>query len=162
LSDEADRVHATAIAVGGRGVLIRGPSGSGKSDLALRCLALSPSALLKESVELVADDQVLLKADKSASSPRLIATCPPTLRGKLEVRGVGILEIAARDKADIVLVADLVPKDRVDRFPDPWPKVVVLGFKIPTIRIFPFETSASLKLVGALAMADLPRIEPKA
>jgi len=162
LSDEADRVHATAIAVGGRGVLIRGPSGSGKSDLALRCLALGPSALLKDTVELVADDQVLLKREKSATHPRLVATSPPTLRGKLEIRGVGILEVAVRDEVDIVLIADLVPRGSVDRFPDPWPKVVVLELEVPAIRIFPFETSAALKLIGALGMADLPRIGPKA
>ena len=103
---EVDYIHATAVAVGRRGALIRGPSGSGKSDLALRCLAICPSALLRDVVKLVADDQVILRREQSG----LVATAPPTLRGRLEVRGVGILEVAVAGEADIVLVADLVSR----------------------------------------------------
>lgn len=162
MSDEADRVHATAISVGGRGVLIRGPSGSGKSDLALRCLALAPSALLSDPVMLVADDQVILRSDTSREQPRLVATSPATLRGKLEVRGLGILEVAATETADIVLVADIACDGPIERFPDPWPKVVLCGLEVPQIRVFPFESSAPLKLIAALDIASLPRIEVKA
>ena len=162
MSDEADRIHATAIAVGDRGVLIRGPSGAGKSDLALRCLAFGTSTFLNDHVKLVADDQVMLKKnDRSRISPRLIATAPSTLRGKLEVRGVGILEVAVRDEAAIVLVVDLVREGPVERYPDPWPKVVVSGFEVPLIRLLPFENSAPLKIFAALDMASLPRIEVK-
>lgn len=161
MSDETDCIHATAIAVGNRGVLIRGSSGSGKSDLALRCLGLAPSTLLRNMVKLVADDQVILMSDPTRASPQLIATAPPTLRGKLEVRGVGILEVGVTDEAEIVLVADLVDKGPIERFPDPWPKVVLLGLEIPVIRIFPFEASAALKLIAALGMAEPPRIARK-
>jgi serine kinase of HPr protein (carbohydrate metabolism regulator) len=161
LSDEADRIHATAISVGDRGVLIRGPSGAGKSDLALRCLAFGTSTFLHDPVKLVADDQVILKIDRSRISPRLIATAPSALRGKLEVRGVGILEVAARDAAEIVLVVDLVREGPVERYPDPWPKVVVSGVEVPLIRLLPFENSAPLKIFAALDMASLPRIEVK-
>jgi serine kinase of HPr protein (carbohydrate metabolism regulator) len=161
LSGEADRVHATAIAVGDRGVLIRGPSGAGKSDLALRCLALGPSALLRDPIKLVADDQVILECDRSRTPPRLVATAPPALHGKLEVRGVGILTVAVQDKADIVLVVDLVREGQVERYPDPWPKVVVSGFAVPLIRLLAFENSAPLKILAALDMASLPRIEVK-
>jgi serine kinase of HPr protein (carbohydrate metabolism regulator) len=161
LPDETDRIHATAIAVGNRGVLIRGPSGSGKSDLALRCLGLAPSPFLHDMVKLVADDQVILRSDPIRTSPQLIATAPPTLRGKLEVRGVGILEVAVSDEAEIVLIADLLKDGQVERFPDPWPKVVLLGLEIPVIRLFPFEASAALKLIAALNMAELPRIARK-
>jgi serine kinase of HPr protein (carbohydrate metabolism regulator) len=162
LSDEADRIHATAISVGGRGVLIRGPSGSGKSDLALRCLALAPSTLLRDRVVLVADDQVILQSDTSRELPRLTATCPPTLRGKLEVRGLGILEVAATETAEIVLVADIAREGSIERFPDPWSKVVLCGLEVPQIRVFPFESSTPLKLIAALDIASLPRIEVKA
>jgi hypothetical protein len=161
LSDEADRIHATAIAVGNRGVLIRGPSGAGKSDLALRCLAFGPSTFLRDPVKLVADDQVILKQDRSRTSPRLIMTAPSTLRGKLEVRGVGILEVAVKDEVEIVLIADLVRGGPIERYPDPWPKVVVSGFEVPLIQLLPFENSAPLKIFAALDMASLPRIEVK-
>jgi serine kinase of HPr protein (carbohydrate metabolism regulator) len=162
LSGEAERVHATAIAIGGRSALIRGPSGSGKSDLALRCLSLSRSALLRESVLLVADDQVMLRCDARHEPPRLFASAPATLRGKLEVRGVGILEVAAADDAEIVLVADLVREGPLERFPDPWPRARILGFDVPLVRLLPFESSTPHKLIAALAMASLPRAEFKA
>ncbi|MGH9693938.1 MAG: HPr kinase/phosphorylase, partial [Bryobacteraceae bacterium] len=162
LSGEAERVHATAIAVAGRGALIRGPSGSGKSDLALRCLGLGRSALLCDSVNLVADDQVMLWRDARHKPPRLLASAPATLRGKLEVRGVGILEVAVVDNAEIVLVAELGSEGPIERFPEPWPKTRILGFDLPLMRLQPFESSAPHKLVAALAMAALPRAEHKA
>jgi len=161
LPGEADRIHATAIAVGNRGVLIRGPSGAGKSDLALRCLAFGPSTVLGDTVKLVADDQVILTSDLSPPLPRLVARAPEALRGKIEIRGVGILEVAVRDEVDIALVADLAREGPVERYPDPWPKVALCGLEVPLIRILPFESSAPLKLFAALDMASLPRIEVK-
>ena len=150
-----ERVHATAIAVGRRGVLIRGPSGSGKSDLALRVLALGPSALLQEPVKLVADDQVILTSEPGA----VIATAPSVLRGRLEVRGVGILEVAAAAQCEIVLVADLVREGPIERFPDPWPVIHLLGYDVPLMRLLPFEDSAPAKLIAALLLATLPTIK---
>lgn len=161
MQGEADRVHATAIAVGDRGVLIRGPSGSGKSDLALRCLAYGPSTLLRDPVMLIADDQVFLRSDRSQSAPRLEATAPATLRGKIEVRGVGILEVAVRDAVDIALVVDIAREGFIERYPEPWPKVVLCGVKVPLIRLLPFESSAPPKIFAALDMSSLPRIEVK-
>jgi len=158
LPGAVERVHATAIAVGRRGVLIRGPSGSGKSDLALRALALGPSALLQEPVKLVADDQVILTSEPGA----LIAAAPSVLRGRLEVRGVGILEVAAAAQSEIVLVADLVREGPIERLPDPWPVVHILGYDVPVIHLLPFEDSAPSKLVAALLLAALPRIKSKA
>jgi HPr kinase/phosphorylase len=158
LSGEVERVHATAIAVGDRGALIRGPSGSGKSDLALRCLGLGLSALVRAPVKLVSDDQVLLKHE----GLHLRASAPPQLRGKLEIRGVGILEVDAATEANIVLVADLVREGPIERFPDPWPSARILGFDVPLVRLLPFESSSPLKLLTAIVMATLPRITPKA
>jgi serine kinase of HPr protein (carbohydrate metabolism regulator) len=121
-------------------------------------LALGPSGLFREGVELVADDQVIIERKDA----RLVATAPARLRGKLEVRGIGILEVAAADDADVVLVADLMHAGPIDRLPDPWPTALIMGLEVPLIRLLPFENSAPLKLLAALVMAALPRVESKA
>ena len=157
MSGASERVHATAIAVGRRGALIRGPSGSGKSDLALRCLGLAPSVLLREPVQLIADDQVVLQRTDAG----ILATCPAPLRGRLEVRGLGILDLEARSDAGIVLIVDLLRDEPINRLPDPWPKAELLGLEIALLRLHPFAASAPEKLVAALAMAPLPRGKSK-
>jgi serine kinase of HPr protein (carbohydrate metabolism regulator) len=146
------------ITIGRRGALIRGASGSGKSDLALRCLSLGGSTLLSETVKLVADDQVVLTRERAA----LVAKAPAQLRGKLEVRGLGILEVATAAETEIVLIADLVRDQQIERLPDPWPTVELMGLNVPVIHLQPFEASSPTKLAAALALATLPRIEPKA
>src|SRR5262245_43436739 len=88
LPDAAELVHGTCVAFGRSAALLRGPSGSGKSDLALRFLFLArrgPAAL--EPPTLVADDQVRIRREGA----RLLVEAPATLRGKLEVRGLGIV-----------------------------------------------------------------------
>lgn len=150
-----DRVHATAIAVDGRAILIRGPSGSGKSDLAFRCLALSPSALVPAPVRLVADDQVLLRRDGLS----IIASSPATLTGKIELRGVGILDVGAAGEASIALVADIVPSETIERYPDPWPVTRLLGLDVPVLGICAYESSAPLKLLAALTLTRLPSLK---
>jgi serine kinase of HPr protein (carbohydrate metabolism regulator) len=77
------RVHASCVAVNHIGVLIRGPSGSGKSSLALR--------LIDEGGILVADDQTIIETQGSV----LLARAPATILGKLEVRGLGIIDMSA-------------------------------------------------------------------
>jgi HPr kinase/phosphorylase len=151
-------VHATAIAVGSRAALIRGASGSGKSDLALRCLGLPTSAIVPKAVNLVADDQVLLEQRGQA----IIASAPANLKGKLEIRGVGIFELDAIPEAEVVLVADLAYEGTIERYPDPWPNARILGLDIPSLRFSPFESSSPLKLVTAILMAPQPRLTPKA
>ena len=88
-------LHATCVAVEGKGLLILGPSGSGKSSLALQMMGLG--ALL------VADDRVALDRRGDA----LFATCPPPLRGLIEARGLGILRADPVPEARVVLIADL-------------------------------------------------------
>jgi HPr kinase/phosphorylase len=158
LSGEVERVHGTAIALGNRAVLIRGSSGSGKSDLALRCLSLGLSAIVRETIKLVADDQVILKQQGSG----LCASAPAPLLGKLEVRGLGILEVDPIPEANLVLVADLSYEGVIERYPDPWPFARILGLDIPLLQLSPFESSSAVKLVTAVVMAPLPRIVPKA
>jgi serine kinase of HPr protein (carbohydrate metabolism regulator) len=130
-------VHATAIAIDGRAVLLRGPSGAGKSDLALR--------LIDSGARLVADDQVELRR----AGERVLVTAPAALAGLIEVRGVGILRIEAMTEATLVLLVDLVPWAKVDRFPESRCEDV-LGVAVPSIALSPLEASAAAKLRLAL------------
>lgn len=131
-------VHATTIALGGRAVLLCGPPGSGKSDLALR--AIDAGAVL------VADDQTALSADRG----RLIARCPETIRGRLEVRGLGIVDLPWRDAVPVGLAVDLVPAAAVERLPAAAERVW-LGISIPLLRLAAFEASSVVKLRLAVA-----------
>lgn len=158
MSGEVERVHGTAIALGDRAALIRGPSGSGKSDLALRCLGLGPSSIVREPIRLVADDQVILKHEGHG----IRASAPDPLRGKLEVRGLGILEVDPIPGANLVLIVDLTGKGPIERYPDPWPYARLLGLELPVLRVSAFESSTPLKLAAALAMAPPPRVVPNA
>jgi serine kinase of HPr protein (carbohydrate metabolism regulator) len=139
-------VHGTCVALGANAALLRGGSGAGKSDLALRFLALPREAGLEP--RLVADDQVVVEA----RGPReLIASPPATLAGKLEVRGLGILEIAHLEQARLVLVVDLVPREQVPRMPpEPLENTVIAGVAVPFLKLAPFEPSSALKLKLAL------------
>jgi len=131
-------VHATTVLVDGVGVLIRGPSGSGKSDLALR--------LIDGGAQLVSDDQTALEARDG----RLWASAPPSIAGKLEVRGLGIVTLPAAPSASVGLVIDLLPPDRIDRLPEP-SKVSLLRVILPRLDFSPFEASAPAKLRLAVA-----------
>src|SRR6266576_2932229 len=91
----AETVHASTIASDGRAVLITGPSGSGKSDLTLR--------LLDRGFTLVSDDQTIVRKDGS----RLLASAPPTIAGKLEIRGIGIVEMERVEDVPVALLVEL-------------------------------------------------------
>lgn len=127
------RVHGTTVAVGGSGVLIRGPSGSGKSDLALR--------LIDAGARLVADDQTELWRSGEAVMTR----SPATIAGQIEVRGLGILRFPNLEEAPLRLVVDLIAPDAVERLPEPR-FCDYLQCSIPLLAIAPFEISAALKL----------------
>lgn len=128
------RVHGTAVSIGGRGVLIIGPSGSGKSDLALR--------LIDRGGVLVADDQV----EFTEQNGRLRAWAPATIRGKIEVRGLGIIDMGS-ESALIALIVDL-SRDP-ERMPEPASQVLE-GIEIPVIALSPFDASAPIKVELAL------------
>jgi len=126
--------HAGLIAAwaGGswRGVLIEGPAGAGKSDLAIRALA--------QGFRLVADDRVALWV----SGDRLFGRAPETLAGLLEVRGLPLAEVAL-----------VVRCGTPERTPDP-AFTELLGVSIPLIELDPREASAPAKLSRALSHFD--------
>lgn len=126
-------VHGACVMVAGVGVLLRGPSGRGKSDLALR--------LIDEGAALVADDQVTLARDGDA----VVASAPQALAGLLEARGVGLMRLPAAEAVRLALVVDLVAAPEVERLPDP-DTAVVLNVALPRIALAPFEASAAAKL----------------
>lgn len=144
-ADITVNLHGTALAVGDLGILIRGPSGSGKSDLALRVLALRPGPLVPQQPMLIADDRVLVTRRHGV----LGLECPGPIAGLIEVRGVGIVTVPSIAEADLVLVVDLAAEVDVPRLPEP-DKVEISGVPVRRIRLAPFEHSAPLKLVLAM------------
>ena len=130
-------VHGTCVALGPLGVLIRGPSGSGKSDLALR--------LIEDGAALVADDQVALQMHDG----HLIASAPATIAGLIEVRGIGIVSLARVESAPLSLVVNLVGRADVPRLPDA-SRMELGGASLPAIALYPFEASAPAKVRLAL------------
>ena len=142
-------VHGTAIALAGRAALIRGASGAGKSDLALRCLMQPATAVVPAGATLVADDQILAELRDG----KVLLRCPEATRGLIEVRGVGIVAIPWTDPAELQLVVDLVAPDDIERLPEP-SCASILGVKIKRLALAPFEASAPLKLLLALHNDD--------
>jgi serine kinase of HPr protein (carbohydrate metabolism regulator) len=135
------RLHATAVAIAGRAVLLVGQSGAGKSDLALR--------LIDRGAVLIADDQVALRVDGGV----LIAQSPPTIRGMMEVRGVGIIDTPTIPEAEVALIVDLDATP--DRLPDPRRRDIG-GVEVPLIALNGLEASAPIKVEAALRRFGLP------
>lgn len=134
-------VHASCIAIGGRAVLLAGRSGAGKSDLAVR--------LVDRGAELVSDDYTELRRVGGT----LLARAPPTIAGKIELRGVGIIELDPAADVPVCLYADL------DAPPRRLPEAATLrlaGLDIPLVALAALEPSAPLKLEYALVNFGLP------
>jgi serine kinase of HPr protein (carbohydrate metabolism regulator) len=132
----AETVHASTVATDGRAVLITGPSGSGKSDLALR--------LLDRGFTLVSDDQTIVRKDGG----RLVASAPPTIAGKLEIRGIGIVQMQRVDNIPVALLVELTSD--IQRLPDENRERPILGIKLPLISIDALAASAPSKVALAL------------
>ena len=137
----SETLHCSTVALDGRAVMISGPSGSGKSDLALR--------LLDRGFTLVSDDQTIVRKDKE----RVLAAAPPTIRGKLEVRGVGIVDIETIDDVPLALVVELTSD--IQRLPDDSRERLVLDVKLPLISVDAMTASAPSKVALALERLGL-------
>jgi len=137
----SETLHATCIAIGGRGVLIEGLSGSGKSDLALR--------LIDRGALLVSDDYTLVQRHDG----RLIANAPSTIVGKIEVRGVGI--VAVPTVADVPVSLLVSVGEPVERLPDAGRARKLAGVDIPQVALSATEPSAPIKVEYALAQLGL-------
>ena len=133
------QVHATCVELDGIACLLRGPPGSGKSDLALRLIDLG--------ARLVADDQVVL----TRHGQRVVASAPPTLAGMIEVRGLGVMRVQGVAEASLGLVVDLVAPEKVERVPEP-ATCEFLGVTLPLIALAPCEASAAAKVRLAARM----------
>jgi HPr kinase/phosphorylase len=150
LREARELVHGTSVAIGRRAALLRGGSGSGKSDLALRFMALPGEGELKP--QLVADDQVWAAVTANGS---LIVSPPDTIAGKLEVRGLGIVPVPFLSQARLMLVCDLVKAESMPRMPpEPWEQTLIASVPVPVVKLDPFELSAPLKL--KLALLSVP------
>ena len=112
-------LHASCVAFGYRGVVIIGKSGSGKSSLALELIGLGGA--------LIADDRTVI----TPSTEKLIATCPPTIRGKIEARGIGILIADTLPNCHVHLVVDM---DQTEPERIPPPRTITLsGIEVETL-----------------------------
>jgi hypothetical protein len=131
-------VPGTAVAIDGRAVLLTGTSGSGKSDLALR--------LIDEGASLIADDVTELHGADQRLMARFPQQAPENLRGRLEVRGLGIMPVRVTTQAvPLILVAELVDAGGIDRLPEP--ALAKYGdFNVALVKLAPFEASATAKL----------------
>jgi len=133
-----EQIHATCIAMAETGVLLIGPSGSGKSDLALR--------LIDAGALLIADDRV----DLNNESGVLIARAPEALFGLIEVRGLGIIDRPAGRESPVGLAIELTSSEP-ERLPDPLEKTLA-GVRLPLFRLDPFEISVAQKVALAVGL----------
>lgn len=132
----SETVHATSIAIGGRGVLIMGPSGAGKSDLALR--------LIDRGAILISDDYTLA----IARDRTLTLHAPPNIAGKMEIRHLGLVDIAHVEDVPAALAIRL--DDRPERMPEHFPTIVLAGIALPLVTLAGKDGSAPIKVEFAL------------
>jgi hypothetical protein len=134
------RIHATCVAIGGRGVLLTGRSGAGKSDLALR--------LIDRGATLVSDDYTEVRS----VAGWLHGSAPEAIAGRIEARGVGILSRPFAPAVPLCLLVDL--DGGPERMPEP-ATVVVCGGELPVVRLAALEASAPIKVEAALDLFGL-------
>ena len=141
-TDQTETIHASSVAIGGIAVLLHGLSGSGKSDLALR--------LIDRGAALVSDDYTLLRREGG----RLLASPPATIAGKMEVRGLGVIEMPHLNEAPVGLLVNL--DEPTPRMPDEMPAARNLaGIAVPSLTLPPLDASAPIKVELALRQFGL-------
>lgn len=119
-------------------MLIRGASGAGKSDLALR--------LIDAGASLVADDY----CEAEALAGRLVVRPPPAIAGKLEVRGFGIVELIHLPSTTVGLIVDLIDSTEIERMPEGGATDAIEGVRLPRLRLDPTHASSVAKVRLAL------------
>ena len=129
-------LHASTVVVDGQAVLIMGPSGSGKSDLALR--------LIDRGAGLLSDDYTRV----AFHDGELEAAPAPNIAGKIEVRGVGIIKLPFVQKAQVALVVTL--GDSIERLPQSDKSISILGKEVRAAMLNGLEPSAPIKVEMAL------------
>ncbi|MFD1788677.1 HPr kinase/phosphorylase [Sphingomonas floccifaciens] len=137
----SETIHASCVAIDGRGVLIEGRSGAGKSDLTLR--------LIDRGAALVSDDYTTLRQESGA----LIARAPDALAGKIEVRGIGILDLPHVSDIPVALLVAIA--DQPPRMPERGQRRRVAGVDLPAVALAALEPSASIKVELALANLEV-------
>jgi hypothetical protein len=126
-------LHATSIVFCGRGLLLVGASGSGKSDLALRIMDAGGSLISDDYTELsVKDDQ-------------LFGSPPDAIKGMIEVRGVGLLKVPYIRSARLDVLVMCESKTVIERLP-PVIHTNIEGIRLRQLSLYPFESSAVAKL----------------
>ena len=144
-------VHASAVLVGARAVLIRGPSGAGKSRLAYAVIDAARTGLIAFA-RLVGDDRVHIEV----AHGRLLVRPAETLKGLIEVRGLGIRRLPYEPVAAVGLVVDLGAGD-AERLPAPESAVAELqGIVLPRLVVAPGVDPVPI-LLAALNSADSAR-----
>lgn len=152
---EIMQLHATCVAIAGRGVLLRGPSGSGKSDLSLRLIDQPGFGFGDAQLHsrLVGDDQIIIKRRADA----LIVSPAARLAGFLEIRGIGIMNCPHDDEAHLALVVDLALEETIERLPDAGAQTFeALGITVPRIEVDAHWPSAAARVRAGL-LADQTR-----
>jgi HPr kinase/phosphorylase len=130
MAQPATTVHASAVLAGARAVLIRGPSGSGKSRLALSLVEAAGAGTLRFA-RLIGDDRVYLEA----ADGRLLVRPAEALAGLIEIRGVGIRKLPYEPSAVVGLVVDLAATD-AERLPDTERQyAVIAGVTLPRLAV---------------------------
>ena len=140
----SETLHATAVSIKGQGILIEGVSGAGKSDLALR--------LIDRGAVLVSDDYSFVQRRNG----HVIASPPATIAGKIEVRGVGIIEMPHVTETPVALLVAL--GEAVARLPEPGHVRCLLGIDIPLLALDGREASAPVKVELALSQLVLSQL----
>ncbi len=144
--------YASAIVVGEQGLLIRGPSGSGKSSLSLSIIALARRTGIFAA--LVADDRVLV----SVSSGRLVAECVPGFSGCIERRGVGLIQVPFEHRAVLRLIIDLASRGvALSRMPaEEEQSDIIAGVSLPRLLL---DLASGVEHGIAVALDSLQRVE---
>ena len=142
----SETIHVSSVAIGGRAVLIGGRSGAGKSDLALR--------LIDRGATLISDDYTFVRRD----SGKAHASAPERIAGKIEIRGVGIVEMEAVQDMPVALYVDLSAEPV--RLPEGKDRIIIAGIPIPSVALDGHQVSSPLKVEAALRLFGLDVARP--